>query len=429
MLSRLAYCYPVTLNENKKMADEKVVTLSDKDMAELKSQYNEIEKNLGTKTADLVAAKVKEAVEPVQSELSKYKADAEKNQKALDEMIAKQGKIEMTPAADITKAFEDQKEKFKSYKETKKGFGFELKTVGNIGANSNITVSGTPDFQHGGMVWGPGRKAFAKTHIRDLCMVMPIADGADFYVVRDSGGEGGPTSVAHSAVKPQSDRDWVKTVVPITKIAHYYKVPEEYLADIPWMQTEITGVGVEELMAKEDTLFLTNSAAGEFKGLNQTFNSTAYSTPSELADIFTGANRAANRYDVLVAAITQLAKLNKTASGILVAPADFAKLLLTKDLNNNYVFGPPNVALPNVLGVAIHMHTAVTADKFFVGDFTKVKIPVKAGLSVRFYDQNESDAIYNLVTVVIEERVSIAADRDDSIIYGDFSDAETELES
>lgn len=411
------------------MADEKVVSLSEKDMAELKGQYAEIEKNLGTKMADTVKAQVDASIEPVKTELAQFKTAADANQKALDELIAKGNQNDITKTDDITKAFQEQKEKFNAYKSTKKGFGFELKTVGYIGENSNLTISGTPAFQHGGMVWGPGRKAFAKTHIRDLCMVMPLGEGQDFYVVRDSGGEGGPTSVSAAGAKPQSDRDWVKTVVPITKIAHYYKVPEEYLADIPWMQTEITGVGVEELMAKEDTLFLTNSAGGEFLGLNQTFNSTAYSTPSELADIFTGTNRAANNYDVLVAALTQLGKLNKTATDILVTPADYAKLLLTKDLNNNYIYGSPNAAIPNVLGVRVHTHTAVTADKFFVGDFSKVKIPVRAGLSVRFYDQNEDDAIKNLVTVVIEERVSIAADRADSIIYGDFSDAQTELES
>ena len=48
---------------------------------------------------------------------------------------------------------------------------------------------------------------------------------------------------------------------------------------------------------------------------------------------------------------------------------------------------------------------------------------------MRFYDQNEDDAIYNMVTVVIEERVTMAADRADRIIYGDFSDGRTELES
>ena len=110
-------------------------------------------------------------------------------------------------------------------------------------------------------------------------------------------------------------------------------------------------------------------------------------------------------------------------------PLDYAKLLLAKDTTNQYIFGAPNTAIPSVMGVSIVSHNSVTSDKFFIGDFSKVKIGVRAGLSVRFFDQDQDDAIKNLVTVIIEERITMAADRADRIIYGDFSDAQTALES
>jgi HK97 family phage major capsid protein len=303
-----------------------------------------------------------------------------------------------------------------------------MKVVGDIGANSNISVSGTPAFMPGPGLWEPGRKPYEVRHVRELMRVVPQPAGMDTYVIRDQGGEGGPTSVAAGAAKPQSDRDWVKTIVPITKIAHYYKVPEEYLADISWMQDEITGVGVEELLVKEDQLILTNNAGGEFLGLNQTLNSTAYSTPGSLSGIFTGSIEA-NNYDVLVAAWTQLRVLKSFATGVLLHPQDYAAMILTKDTTGNYPFGAPNQSIPNLFGAPIVAHTAVTSDKFFLGDFSKVKVGVRAGLTVRFYDQNEDDAITNMVTVVIEERITMAADRADRVIYGDFSDAQTALES
>ena len=53
----------------------------------------------------------------------------------------------------------------------------------------------------------------------------------------------------------------------------------------------------------------------------------------------------------------------------------------------------------------------------------------RAGVSVRFYDQNEDDAIKNMVTVVIEERITIVAGRADYLYYGDFSDARAALET
>lgn len=419
------------------MADEtKGFTAEEK--AELKATYNEIEKNLGTKMADQVKAAVDAAIEPIakkNSELEAFKikaeADAVENQKALDELIAKSQKFEVAAnqgnfKGQLAKALEEKKDAMASFKATRQPISFEMKTVGNIGANSNISVSGTPAFMPGAGLSEPGRKPYELQHIRDLGMrIVPLGAGQDTYVIRDGGGEGGPTSVAVGAAKPQSDRDWVKTMVPITKIAHYYKVPEEYLADIVWMQDEITGVGVEELLLKEDTMFLTNSAGGEFLGLNQTFNSTAFSAPTSLADAIVDANN----YDVLVAAWTQLRNLKSNTTGVLVHPSDYAAMILTKDTQGMYVFGAPNQNIPNLYGAPIVPHTAVTSDKFFLGDFSKIRVGVRAGLSVRFYDQNEDDAIKNMVTIVIEERVTMAADRADRIIYGDFSDGRSALDS
>jgi len=192
------------------------------------------------------------------------------------------------------------------------------------------------------------------------------------------------------------------------------------------MQDEITGVGVEELLALEDSLMLTASASStQFAGLNQSFNSTAFSAPASLAALI----NAANNYDVLVAAWTQLRNLKSVATGVLLHPSDYASMVLTKDSQNNYVFGAPNQVIPNLFGAPIVPHTAVTSDKYFLGDFSKVRVGVRAGLSVRIFDQDQDDAIKNLVTIVIEERVTMAADRADRIIYGDFSTDAAALET
>lgn len=414
---------------------------SPEEMEQIKASLADVETKMGTKAADQIKGhlevaekKLAEKYESEISELKQFKVksekDAELNQKALDELIAKGQKIDIKQTGEsvadaIGKAMEEQKEKLANYRKSRNAISFELKTVGNIGANSNITVSGTPAFMPGGALSEPGRKPYEITHIRQLVTTRNLPAGMDAYVVRDSGGEGGPTSVAAGGTKPQSDRDWVKTIVPITKIAHYYKVPEEYLDDIPWMQSEISGVGIEELMAVEDTKFLTNSAGGEFLGLNQSFNSTAFSAPTSLA----GAIATANNYDVLVAAWTQNRNQKSNTTAGILHPSDYALMILSKDVNGMYLFGAPNQNIPNLFGAPLIPHTAVTSDKYFLGDFTKLIAGQRKGISVRFYDQNENDAILNLVTVVIEERVSFAADRADRVIYGDFSDDRASLDS
>lgn len=424
------------------MAEEKK-GFTPEEEAFIKTALADVELKMGKKAADQIEAHLKKGEEALAvqtkevDELKKWKIEKETaddaNQKWIDEQIKKGKTIQISTGGKageaIAAAMQERSDDIKGYtKNGRRPIQFEIKTVGDIGANSNISVSGTPAFYPGPGLWEPGRKPYEVRHVREFMRVVAQPPGMDTYVIRDAGGEGGPTSVAAGSPKPQSDRDWVKTMVPITKIAHYYKVPEEYLADIPWMQDEITGVGVEELLAKEDSMILTNAAGGEFAGLNQTLNSTAYSTPTSLAGIFTGSIEA-NNYDVLVAAWTQLRILKSFATGVLLHPADYAAMILTKDTTGNYPFGAPNQAIPNLFGSPIVAHTAVTSDKFFLGDFTKVKVGVRAGLTVRFYDQNEDDAINNLVTVVIEERITMAADRADRVIYGDFSDAQTALES
>ena len=413
---------------------------SPEEQAELKAALTEVESKMGTKAAEQIEGHLKAAEAKLEakyateiSELKQFKtkaeADAEANQKALDTLIAQgqrhEVKADTTVSGALGKAMEEKKDALANYTKNRQAISFELKAVGNIGANSNISVSGTPAFQPGGALFEPGRKPYEVSHIRDIVSVRNLPAGMDAYVIRDGGGEGAPTSVAAGAAKPQSDRDWVKTIVPITKIAHYYKVPEEYLMDIPWMQSEISGVGVEELMYLEDTKFLTNSAGGEFLGLNQTFNSTAFSAPASLS----GSIFDANNYDALVAAWTQLRVLKSNATGSLLNPIDYAAMILTKDASGMYVFGAPNQSIPNLFGAPIIPHTTVTSDKYFLGDFSKLVVGQRAGLSVRFYDQNEDDAIKNLVTVVIEERITFAADRNDRVIYGDFSDNKASLNS
>jgi len=408
------------------------------ELLQLKENLNEIEKNIGTKMADQTKQAVETAMKPVSDEvegLKKFKAEqaefSETTKKWMDEQEKKAGRIQVVSegnmGSEMRKAFEANKDALANYKNARTPISFELKAVGNIGANSNISVSGTPAFAHGGALSEPGRKPYEMRHVRDLGLrIVNLPAGMDTFVIRDAGGEGAPTAVTAGSAKPQSDRDWVKTVVPITKIAHYYKVPEEYLMDIAWMQDEITGVGVEELLAVEDSLMLTASASStQFAGLNQTFNSTAFSAPASLALAINNANQ----YDVLVAAWTQLRNLKSAPTAVVLHPSDYAAMILVKDTTGNYVFGSPNQAIPNLFGAPIVPHTAITSDKYFVGDFSKVKVGVRAGLSVRFFDQDQDDAIKNLVTVVIEERITMAADRADRIIYGDFSSDAAALET
>ena len=391
-------------------------------------------KSFNEKTASLEneIKAVKEAADNAKSAAVTVDETVKKNQEVIDAMqsfMQEQKSQKVENGVNFKDAIGEELEKRKSelsgFRQKRNAVTLDLKAVGNM-SSSNTTTSGTQRFLDPVGSGGVGRAPYEMAHIRNLPGVQTFSPSgsSDIYVIRDAGGEGGPTAVSMAAAKPQTDRDYVKLIVPITKIAHYFKIPEEMLEDISWLQSEISGIGVEELMAKEDDLFLNQvGAAGLFAGLTTATNSTAYSSPASLALLVP----TPNNYDVLVAAWTQLRNLKNSGNAILCNPSDYAAMVLSKSTTGEYVFGAPNVAIPNVFGLPIVPHTSIASDKFLLGDFSKVRVAQRAGVSVRFYDQNEDDAIKNMVTVVIEERVAVVADRADRLIYGDFSDARTAL--
>ena len=80
---------------------------------------------------------------------------------------------------------------------------------------------------------------------------------------------------------------------------------------------------------KEDDLLLNQVAgAGLFGGLTTATNSTAFAAPALLA---LGVDLA-NNYDVLVAAWTQARNAKVSPNMVLCNPSDYAKMILTKNL-------------------------------------------------------------------------------------------------
>lgn len=403
-------------------------SLTEKAKSEIALQIKSLEEKMKPVDLTEIKAEIKKVTD---WQVTKDEAD-KKNQQALDELIAHQSKRKGPETGTSFKdalgeAMEQKKEQIAGYrKNDRRTVSIEIKSVGNMGSG-NLTTSGTETFSGNTMIGGVGRKPYEISHIRNIVNVQPIATDSAF-VVRDAAGEGGPVATAMGVAKPQSDRDYVKLIVPVTKIAHYFKIPEEMLADNSWLKNEISSIGLEELFAKEDDLLLNQVAgAGLFAGLTTATNSTAFAAPASLAL----AIDLANNYDVLVAAWTQARNAKVSPNAVLCNPSDYARMILTKEsaTSGTYVFGAPNIAIPNIFGIPLIPHTAITSDKFLMGDFSKVTLGQREGVSVRFYDQNEDDAIKNMVTVVIEERVTIVAGRADYLYYGDFSDGRAALET
>jgi HK97 family phage major capsid protein len=360
---------------------------------------------------------LKDEQDKVKEQLKEISAAASRNRFGINNID------ETSFKSQLHKALKEKESSLKNYKSNRSQIHLDLKAVGDIGSG-NFTTSGTQTFNGPQILPGVARRAYEQFHMSDLFSVSSTQNDS-IAVIRGVAGEGAPTYVATGGLKPQSDADWQKVIVPVSKIAHYYTIPEEWLEDTAWLANDITETGLAELKLLEDTKIISNSGAGEFTGLVQ--NSTAYAAPTGMVDMFPLASPA-NNYDVLVSAWTQLKNAKRNPNFVLVDHDSYAKMILSKSTTGEYVFGAPNIAMPNIFGIPVYASTATAlADKFIMGDSSQAAIAVRAGVSVRFYDQHASNAIYNLVTVVIEERIAFIVKRTDAFVYGDFSDAVASL--
>lgn len=400
------------------MADNADVIL--KGIDELKTQAAESSKAVSAKV-DSVETEVKAikeknadittAVEALQNDLKEVKG------RTKSIAVAVKGF-----EGELSEKLHKNAEKLRSAKESKKGFAIEMdsKAVGDMASSTSLTGS---YFVQPTVVPGVSVRPYESVHVRDLLPKGTTNSNTVRFVV-DNGGEGGPTTVAEGATKPQIDRDLQIKDAPVRKIATYFRVPEEMIEDIDYLSSFLSQIGIEEVMAVEDTQVLYGDGTGQnLSGFNT--QGTAFAAGTSVI----GAT--ANQFDVIGAAKKQLR--NAKFGGplyALVNPTDYFDMMYKKDTAGNYLFQSNQGVTPMQKdGVTILEHTAVNAGGFFVFAPRAAAIFDRAGTSVRLYDQDQDNAIKNLWTIVIEKRLALPVYYPTAIIRGTFSTAITDLTS
>lgn len=309
----------------------------------------------------------------------------------------------------------------------KKGDPAVMKTVGDMTSSGSLTGS---YFVPPTLVPGVTMQPYEEVHMRNVLPVGSTTSNLIRYV-RDLGGEGGPAMVAEGAAKPQMDRDLQIFDANVRKIATHFRVPEEMIDDIPYLQSFLSQIGVEELMAVEDTQILYGTGSGQ--------NLSGLFTNATLFNPGTSVVTSPNEFDVIRAARKQLRKAKLGGPLVaLVSPTDFFNMTSRKDSTNNYLFlgGGNGIQLANPSatptginagGVQVEEHTAITDGDFLVFQPRSAAIFDRAATSIRLYDQDQDNAIKNLITIVIEKRLALPIYRPAGFIKGTFTSAISDL--
>lgn len=241
----------------------------------------------------------------------------------------------------------------------------------------------------------------------------------------------GAAMKAENAKFGQSVAGFIKNKVDVKKITDYIKITREDMEDTDFIISEVMDLLNNQIPRLRETQLLTGSGAGDdIKGILSTGTpyAKAFAVPSGVKP----ANSIITNYDVLQIAITQV-MLGNTAlaygmgfypTAIIMNPVDITNMRLIKDTIGQYIF-PTFLGLNgmNVGGIPVVPSYDIPAGEYLVGDFTRAKAFVKRDLTIRMWEQNESDPLYDLVTFTASQRLAFRIKDIEAygFVYGTFA--------
>ena len=168
------------------------------------------------------------------------------------------------------------------------------------------------------------------------------------------------------------------------------------------------------LLELEDQVLLGGGTGNDMTGL--VTDATAYNRG--YANI---AGAAPTFIDTLRRAITQLQLVNYSATGIVLNPADWEEIELTKAATFlSYIFAnPQQAAVPRMWGVPVVPSNRMTENKFLIGDFASgAELFVGMDVTVEVSREHASFFTQNMVAILAEMFATLAIYRPEGFIYG-----------
>ena len=233
--------------------------------------------------------------------------------------------------------------------------------------------------------------------------------------------EGGTGYVSEGGTKPQlhvGDPTWQTDA--LGEIAGWFKVTDDMAEDLPYMVSEINSTAVYDLQYKEEQAILFgNGTAPNLRGITRRsgIQTATKGTDSEADAIFKAAGK--------VQTATGL-----TADAIVMNPADYEALRLSKDSNGQYfgggfftgAYGNGDVMVnPPVWGRRTVVTSAIPAGKVLIGAFSSAKLFKKGGIRVESTNSNVDDFINDKITTRLRQREGLQVKYPAAFVYLDLT--------
>lgn len=291
-------------------------------------------------------------------------------------------------------------ENFNEIKEVRSGKSVQVKAVGDM-TLANLTGAQPKDYNFN-TVMIPGQLV----NVADLVGSVNIAGGT-YTFPREGAGEGSIATQTEGSSKAQRDYDFTMVDVNTDFIAGFTRYSKKMANNLPFL-----------------TSFIPNALRRDyFIAENAAFNTVLAGAATASSQVITDKNK----IEMLINEIATLENSNYAVNGIVVRPSDFYDIMKTaKSSSSGY--GLPGIAVYEggvlrINGIAVYKATWLAADKYFVGDWSRVNKVVTQGLSLEFSEQEGTNFVKNNITARIESQTALAVEQPAAIIYGDFTAA------
>lgn len=238
--------------------------------------------------------------------------------------------------------------------------------------------------------------------VTDLFSGATISGNAVTYFTEDAFEGTSPAVVAEGAKKAQGSTGYTAHTEALVKIAGYVKETDEVLEDNAFLASAVEDV-MRYRLAKVENAY----AIGKIQGTSG-IGTVTYTDSGNTGD-------ADSLVDAILYAKTQIDSTTPyTADCVLINPADYFALITAKDDNGQYMGGGYFLGAygnggynpsyrPWGLRVVVDSNV-VSGEPIVAAGKEAIKFYTKNGATVKVYEQNEDDALYNRVTVLAEER-------------------------
>ncbi|OOR83907.1 phage major capsid protein [Moraxella canis] len=211
--------------------------------------------------------------------------------------------------------------------------------------------------------------------------------------------------------KPESTLNFKIEELTVSVVAHWVRVTNQLLADMPALVAYIRGRMAYGIRLKLEYLVI-NGNTTSFSGLLKEGNSVVL--PADT-----------NAIDTVSAAKAKAFASFVPPDVVILNPEDWSKIERTKGTDGHYIFGSPGATVTPVLwGVRVIQSAGMPAGKYWIGNITMATDGyIRQDVAVELSTEDRDNFVKNLVTIRAEMRAAFGVRMPDACVTGDLTAA------